>query len=421
MSVIEFEQVSKSYRLGASRTSLREALAQTGRNLLRRSKDQADNQLFWALDDVSFQVEQGDVLGIIGHNGAGKSTALKLLSKVTFPTRGQIHTRGRMAALIELGAGFHPDLSGRENIYLNGAILGLKKREIDAEFSNMVEFAGLEKFIDTPVKRYSSGMYVRLAFAVAAHVKADLLIIDEVLSVGDMSFQQKCLAKMNELRDNGATIVFVSHNLGAVKSFCGRVLLLHSGRIVADGNPSEAIKTYEHLEQATRRATLRAADPKQNGDVNLSLDNRARQLNRPMVELLDLKGQSTREFDVTDGISIHCRFIVAEKLQRPSYEIQVRRRIDGFICFSRYFTCDPGMPDLQGEGAFEAQIEQILLVPGEYTLVASIQSFDFPAKPLSSLPESFSIKGRVRSSEAGIYEPVVEWLSIPHHEKQERF
>jgi len=198
MAVIEFEHVSKAYRLGASRTSLREAISQIGHKLFSRSGAQTNNQLFWALNDVSFKVEQGEVLGIIGHNGAGKSTILKLLSKVAYPTSGQIRTQGRMAALIELGAGFHPDLSGRENVYLNGSILGLKRQEIDAQFSSIVEFAGLEKFIDTPVKRYSSGMYVRLAFAVAAHVRADLLLVDEVLSVGDMAFQQRCMAKMNE-------------------------------------------------------------------------------------------------------------------------------------------------------------------------------------------------------------------------------
>ena len=244
MPVIEFEQVSKAYRLGTSRTSLREAITQVPRKLFSRNGAQTDDQLFWALNDVSFRVEQGEVLGIIGHNGAGKSTILKLLSKVTFPTSGHIRTKGRMAALIELGAGFHPDLSGRENIYLNGAILGLKKQEIDAQLSNMVEFAGLERFIDTPVKRYSSGMYVRLAFAVAAHVKAELLLIDEVLSVGDMAFQQKCLAKMNELRDSGATIVFISHNMWSVSTFCKRVLLLRAGQIEAEGDPDKVIQVY---------------------------------------------------------------------------------------------------------------------------------------------------------------------------------
>jgi lipopolysaccharide transport system ATP-binding protein len=249
MAVIEFEHVSKAYRLGASRTSLRETITQIPRKLFSHNGARTDDQLLWALDDVSFRVERGEVLGIIGPNGAGKSTMLKLLSKVTFPTRGHIRTQGRMAALIELGAGFHPDLSGRENVYLNGSILGLTRQEIDTQFSDIVEFAGLERFIDTPVKRYSSGMYVRLAFAVAAHVKADLLLIDEVLSVGDMAFQQRCMEKMNELRDSGTTIVFVSHNLWNVEVFCRRALLLRAGRIVAKGNPAEVIGIYRRQER----------------------------------------------------------------------------------------------------------------------------------------------------------------------------
>lgn len=285
MAVIEFEHVSKAYRLGAGRTSLREAIAQVPRKLFSRNGVQTDGQLFWALNDVSFRVEPGEVLGIIGPNGAGKSTILKLLSKVTFPTSGHIQTRGRMAALIELGAGFHPDLTGRENVYLNGTILGLKKQEIDAQFSNMVEFAGLEKFIDTPIKRYSSGMYVRLAFAVAAHVKAELLLVDEVLSVGDMTFQQKSLAKMNELRDNGATIVFISHNLPAVQAFCSRVLLLRSGRIVANGDAGDVIQTYRQLErEKARRAAPRQVGSQRNNGVDLAPEVKASSPSMTTVE-----------------------------------------------------------------------------------------------------------------------------------------
>jgi len=255
MSVIEFNNVSKSYHLGASRTNLREALARASARLIHPRAEKADPELFWALNGVSFKVEQGEVLGIIGHNGAGKSTALKLLSKVTFPSSGSIQTSGRMAALIELGAGFHPDLSGRENIYLNGSILGLKRREIDAQFDSIVDFAGLHQFIDTPVKRYSSGMYVRLAFATAAHVKADLLLIDEVLSVGDSAFQQKCLAKMRDMRDNGATIVFVSHNIWSIETFCERVILLRGGRIESEGTPSKVIELYRRQQREMMMAS----------------------------------------------------------------------------------------------------------------------------------------------------------------------
>ena len=355
MAVIEFEHVCKSYRLG-SRTSLREALWQAGRRLVGR--EGSAQRSFWALDDVTFQVEPGEVLGIIGPNGAGKSTILKLLSKVTKPTRGHIRTQGRLAALIELGAGFHPDLTGRENIYLNGAILGLKRREISAQFDSIVEFAELAGFIDTPVKRYSSGMYVRLAFAVAAHVKADLLLVDEVLSVGDASFQRKSLAKMSELRDSGATIIFVSHQLSAVRTFCSRVLLLRGGRIAAEGAPSAVIETYQQLAQGDhRKAALAIAGVENHAAVSLASEEEGSGPRRLSVELGDLAGRCTREFQPSDGLRVRCRFSFAEKILQPEYELQVRRRVDGFICFTRYSDPDPALPYLQGEGMFEARIE----------------------------------------------------------------
>lgn len=239
-AVISFEHVAKSYHLGAYRRSLREVVG----GWLRPRPQSHDTSLFWALDDVSFQVTAGEVLGLIGHNGAGKSTALKLLSQVTFPTRGRVHTQGRMAALIELGAGFHPDLSGRDNIYLNGAILGLKRREIEAQFDAIVAFAEIEKFIDTPVKRYSSGMYVRLAFAVAAHLDPEVLILDEVLAVGDLRFQQKCLDRMQYASREGRTVLFVSHNMQSVGQICPRSVLLEDGRVKAIGPTADVVQKY---------------------------------------------------------------------------------------------------------------------------------------------------------------------------------
>jgi ABC-type polysaccharide/polyol phosphate transport system ATPase subunit len=409
MAVIEFEHVSKVYRLGATQTSLREVVTHATRKLFGRNGAQPDNQLFWALDDVNFKVEQGEVLGIIGHNGAGKSTILKLLSKVSFPTSGHIRTQGRMAALIELGAGFHPDLSGRENIYLNGTILGLTKQEIASQFSNIVEFAGLERFIDTPIKRYSSGMYVRLAFAVAAHIKADLLLVDEVLSVGDMAFQQKSMAKMNELRDSGTTIIFVSHNLGAVHSFCSRVILLHSGRIAATGNSIDVIKVYEDLEEEGRRLALEKVLAQQ-AEI-LSLENDLSTITPARittVELLNLAGQAVDEFRSTDGVLIRCHYNIPYKVEHPIYTVQVRRRIDSAICFTMY-AGDPSRDTLQGQGIFEAYIEQLLLVPGSYVIEMNIHSYNSDRDTINALPKPFVVTGNLPDDDSGIYRPNIKW------------
>jgi len=243
MAVIEFNHVTKTYQLGV-RGSLRETLMNALSGLVRRESDH--KKLLNALEDVSFEVREGEVLGLIGANGAGKTTTLKILSRVTYPTTGSISVNGRISALIELGAGFHPDLSGAENIYLNASILGLKRAEIDTKLGEIVAFSGLEKFLDTPVKRYSSGMYARLAFSVAAHVDPDVLLVDEVLSVGDAIFQEKCLNRMKEIRDKGKAMVFVSHNMIAVQNICSRVIWLDRGKVRAVGEPEEVISKYLH-------------------------------------------------------------------------------------------------------------------------------------------------------------------------------
>lgn len=210
----------------------------------RRAQRALGEGRFWALREVDFELAPGEVLGVIGKNGAGKSTLLKILSRITDPTRGRIEVRGRLASLLEVGTGFHPELTGRENIYLNGAILGMARREINTKFEEIVDFSEVEKFLDTPVKRYSSGMYVRLAFGVAAHLDPDILVVDEVLAVGDASFQAKCLAKMGQVRNEGRTVLFVSHNMAAVQALCRRVLWLESGEVRDAGNPHEIVARY---------------------------------------------------------------------------------------------------------------------------------------------------------------------------------
>jgi lipopolysaccharide transport system ATP-binding protein len=237
--IIECRQISKSYRLGAIGVkTLRDELTQwwSGR--------EKTDTLFWALRDVSFEVAPGEILAIVGRNGAGKSTLLKILSRITTPTSGEGRVRGRIASLLEVGTGFHPDLSGRDNIYLNGAVLGMRHAEIRRKFDNIVEFAGVSQFIDTPVKRYSSGMYVRLAFAVAAHLRPQILLIDEVMAVGDAAFQSKCLNKMHDLAGSGHTVLLVSHQMQVVQSLASRAILLEEGKLTLEGHPSVVIARY---------------------------------------------------------------------------------------------------------------------------------------------------------------------------------
>jgi lipopolysaccharide transport system ATP-binding protein len=258
-AVIEVENLSKMYRLGTVGSStLKDDLSQFWNKFRSQSNynelqadendrtSEAKSNYVWSLQDINFSVQQGEVLGIIGKNGAGKSTLLKLLSRVTAPTTGSIRMRGRVASLLEVGTGFHPELTGRENIYLNGAILGMRKHEITSKFDEIVAFAGVERYIDTPVKRYSSGMYVRLAFAVAAHLEPEILIVDEVLAVGDAEFQKKCLGKMKDVSSQGRTILFVSHNLNAIQSLCNNAILLNNGKLIAASDVNQVLKIYHN-------------------------------------------------------------------------------------------------------------------------------------------------------------------------------
>lgn len=256
--VIRAEGLGKKYLIGHQSErraggTLRDMLTDTTRGLLRSARDMAagrqlvagdEVEEFWALKDINFEIKRGEVVGIIGRNGAGKSTLLKVLSRITEPTEGRVEIKGRVASLLEVGTGFHPELTGRENIYLNGAILGMSREEIRRKFDEIVDFSGVEKFLDTPVKRYSSGMYVRLAFAVAAHLEPEILIVDEVLAVGDAEFQKKSLGKMQDVTGEGRTVLFVSHNMAAIHSLCQRSLLVRGGRINGDGATGEIIRTY---------------------------------------------------------------------------------------------------------------------------------------------------------------------------------
>ena len=305
-TVINVENLSKSYLIGhksggqtrEAYVALRDVIGREIRNMGHKTLDvlrgrqvlQADEiEEFWALKDVSFEVKQGEVLGIIGRNGAGKSTLLKILSRITDPTKGRVVLGGRVASLLEVGTGFHPELTGRENIFLNGAILGMTRREISTKFDEIVAFAGIEKFLDTPIKRYSSGMCVRLAFAVAAHLEPEILILDEVLAVGDAEFQRKCLGKMDEVsRQQGRTVILVSHNLAAVAEMADRALLLDGGSVVVTGSVSEAISTYlsKNFAGASYIRPFRQQDSSPQilrVDVATSQGSGAQHFGRPMV------------------------------------------------------------------------------------------------------------------------------------------
>ena len=290
--IIEVKSLSKKYTLGERQPyySFRDTISGVFHTPFKKEKLEKDE--FWALKDVSFDIYQGDVVGVIGRNGAGKSTLLKILSQITPPTEGEVKLKGRVASLLEVGTGFHPELTGRENIYLNGAILGMKRWEINKKFKEIVDFSEIEKFLDTPVKHYSSGMYMRLAFSVAAHLEPEILIIDEVLAVGDAQFQKKCLGKMSEVSKQGRTVIFVSHNISAVKQLCKKTILLDNGTIKYYGNTEIAIEKYIN----TNKALFNQVD----------IRNKLKRLpNDPIFELIDIylkqKGKNIDNYRVNNG------------------------------------------------------------------------------------------------------------------------
>lgn len=307
MKVIEVENLYKQYQLGQVSTGTISHDLNRWFHKIRGKEDpyekitidntreeKGGSNYVWALKDINFEVNQGEVLGIIGRNGAGKSTLLKILSKVTEPTKGSIKIRGRIASLLEVGTGFHPELTGRENIFLNGAILGMTKYEIRSKFDEIVAFSGVEKYIDTPVKRYSSGMYVRLAFAVAAHLEPEILIVDEVLAVGDAEFQKKCLGKMKDVSNQGRTVIFVSHNLVAVKSLCTRGILMERGGITFLGSADETVEHYMKFNAAQLNPSISFTSP-------------AEALGNEFIKLKTVSVEPTNPF-ITDEVSIHFSF-----------------------------------------------------------------------------------------------------------------
>ena len=299
---IVIEKLGKQYTIGtmpAGETTLGESITSWVAGPWRRFRQMAGRvegtKTFWALRDISLRVGVGEVIGIVGPNGAGKSTMLKVLSRITPPTEGYVDLTGRVSSLLEVGTGFHPELTGRENVFLNGAILGMFRAEIVRKFDAIVAFAELEQFIDTPVKHYSSGMFVRLAFSVAAHLEPEILIVDEVLSVGDLHFRNRCLGRMQDLRDEGRTVLFVSHDLTSVRQLCTRAVLLNGGHVVADGTPAEITRRYERMYHEGAENTTGAAD-RRHPPVDYHLRR---------VELRNAAGVATGQFDAGDVMDIH--------------------------------------------------------------------------------------------------------------------
>jgi lipopolysaccharide transport system ATP-binding protein len=354
---ISIQQLSKKYELGAATSgSLRDTITSGVKSLLRRSKE--EQKIFWALKDVSFDIQRGEVLGIVGRNGAGKSTLLKILSRITEPTSGKIELYGRVTSLLEVGTGFHPELTGRENIFLNGSILGMTRQEIRRKFDEIVAFSGVEKFLDTAVKHYSSGMYVRLAFAVAAHLEAEILIIDEVLAVGDAEFQRKCLGKMNEVAKSGRTVLFVSHNLGAVRSLCKSCCLLQQGQMIMTGAPDAVIQTY-YLNNLEEKATFQR---------NISQYQNTRLTLRPTVLTTIVDAEPNGYMQVGQSLA----FDVAFESDIPTREIYISIMIcstsfGDFILSSTYFLPTFTFPQPTRKGTVRVDFGKIPLIAGQYT------------------------------------------------------
>lgn len=300
--------LGKRYRRGEANTyrTLRDALAGAARGAFRPRANAANDREFWALSDVDFEIRQGEAVGLVGRNGAGKSTLLKILTRITRPTVGQATLRGRVASLLEVGTGFHPELTGRENVYFNGAILGMRQHEIRAKFEQIVDFAEVGAFVDTPVKHYSSGMYVRLAFAVAAHLEPEILLVDEVLAVGDVGFQEKCLGKMGDVAQSGRTIVFVSHNMAAIQRLCTRAMLLDGGKITATGPCDIVIKSY--MSSFSQKAgTTGAALPAVNDDESFKLESFAISQSENHADIMIDAVTWTKIARREIGIGIHLR------------------------------------------------------------------------------------------------------------------
>ena len=423
-TAITVENLSKSYLVGhnaagAERyTALRDVLARAARDLGRKTRDmihgrpiiQGDTvKEFWALQDLSFEVKQGETLGIIGRNGAGKSTLLKILSRITEPTKGRVTINGRVASLLEVGTGFHPELTGRENIFLNGAILGMARGEIQRKFDEIVAFAEVEDFLDTPVKRYSSGMYVRLAFAVAAHMEPEILVVDEVLAVGDAAFQKKCLGKMDEVSKQGRTVLFVSHQMAMINTLCQRALLLSRGGVVDEGTTEQVVRRY--LSSVSEAIKVRTqVDFAENPDLKGQILS---------AEVLKSGGEEFSQYDVFDRIVLKVKYLVRSPLRGVALNLIVKRNAE--ILFVSFDTDSrPELLETRPPGVYLASLQlPSPLKAGHYSMdiglgVLNVDGVDVRRDALQFDIEEFSYDTSMRSyssSRPGVVAVHLDWSS----------
>ncbi len=378
--VITFENVGKMYRLGEIGTG---SIASDMKRFLAKLKGKEDpysiiaedndrttksnSKYVWALKDINFEIKQGEMVGIIGRNGAGKSTLLKLLSRITLPSSGQIKIKGRIASLLEVGTGFHPDLTGRENVFLNGAILGMTKQEIRSKFDEIVDFSGVERYIDTPVKRYSSGMYVRLAFAVAAHLEPEILVIDEVLAVGDAEFQKKCIGKMKDVTQHGRTVLFVSHNMPSVRALCNKAMLLQQGRLTAYGNTQEIIAEYFSRDYVLRN--------NEDGTIpdKLSLHNTG-EGRFTFVKIMDDEKQYKKELYFKQKFSVNFKLSLEKDVENISLSVFILNSYGENILMSTESETYKPTDLKKGISEYVVSFDE-LLMPGGYSVGLAISYF----------------------------------------------
>jgi lipopolysaccharide transport system ATP-binding protein len=382
-SAIRIENLGKRYRLGgndqrANYHTLRESLTNLAVTAFRRlrhavvprSSDTATAGEFWALRHVNLEIRHGEAVALVGRNGAGKSTLLKILSRITKPTAGRVTLRGRVGSLLEVGTGFHPELTGRENIYLNGAILGMSRREITRKFDEITAFAEVDRFLDTPVKRYSSGMYVRLAFAVAAHLEPEILVVDEVLAVGDQRFQKKCLGKMNEVSRHGRTVLFVSHNVAALTNLCTRAVLIDQGQVVADGEPRGVLAEYLSTEARACEA-----------ECDLSASPARRKNALPLVRklrVLTAEGQPSSRLVCGEAATFELELDLERPLQTPRVGVGFDNHWGQRVCTVATELSERGLPALGGPCRVRCHVPELPLMPGNYTLTVNVGNMQEP-------------------------------------------
>lgn len=404
---IRVQNLAKQYRIGtAAHNTLRDQVTEGVKAFFsRRAGSRSGKDSFWALKNVSFDIKKGEMVGIIGHNGAGKSTLLKILSRITEPTEGRGEIRGRVGSLLEVGTGFHYELTGRENVYLYGAILGMTKAEIAHKFKKIVEFSEIEQFLETPVKHYSSGMYVRLAFAVAAHLDPEVLLIDEVLSVGDLAFQRKCMEQAQSLRESNATVIVVSHNMFSIKAMCDRVIYLSHGRVLADGPPEQVIPLYEEniLGGQGELDTPRWAHGK------LGTDPEKRAVKIAGMQILGQGGQPQTVFDFGERVRVRVEYDLRRNIVNPNFVVALIRS-DGVGCCNYSSDLDGFRPVAAlGKGAFEVLLPPLKLVADRYSVHIVVWNRTFQELYGAQIGGSFHVRHELFSTQFGVYHESAEW------------